>query len=98
MSDRKNPRRPNERRRNLKRRPLRAPHPRPIVDFEVEPASRLSSVVVLRAISAAARRWVRLHLVVEPWQRHGAEVSIERRAAPDILDGMLADGLVGGAL
>lgn len=98
MSDRKNPRRPNERRRNHKRRPLRVPNPRPVVDFEVEAPSRLSSVVVLRAISAAARRWVRLHLVTEPWQHRGAEVSIERRMAPDVLDGMLADGLVGGAL
>ena len=51
------------------------------------------SVVMLTPKSEEARAWVDENLGLESWQWLGNSFAVEWRYAPDIVDGMVGDGL-----
>jgi hypothetical protein len=55
--------------------------------------SEYGSIVSLRPCTAAGRAWMKDNLQAEHWQWIGRSLHVDRRVAPDIIDGMLGDGL-----
>jgi len=59
-------------------------------------ANYLSSIVELEPVTDAGHEWIDDHCFIEPWQWINGRAAIERRCAPDILEGAADDGLIVG--
>lgn len=63
-----------------------------MVERDVEFAEH-GTVNTLTPLTAAAREWIDENLDVEGWQWLGGSVGIEPRMCPNIIQGMIDDGL-----
>ena len=64
-------------------------------DIRIENAG---SVVLIRSMTAAGRKWVEENVQFENWQQFGGAIAAEPRTVQAVIDGAKADGLevVGG--
>lgn len=52
------------------------------------------SLVQLKPVSYAGGDWINANVYTEGWQWFGGGLCVERRFAPDLINGMVDDGLV----
>ena len=59
-------------------------------DIQIE---NTGSIVLIRPMTAAGRKWVEEHVQAENWQWIGGAIAAEPRTVQAVVDGMKADGL-----
>ena len=62
-----------------------------MTDFSVE---NHGSIILFRPFTETGRIWLDFNCVNEPWQWFGDALAVEPRMAPDIYDGLIADGFI----
>jgi hypothetical protein len=52
------------------------------------------TIVLVRPLTPVGKEWLETHTESEPWQWIGPALSVAWRYADDLIEGMIADGLV----
>ena len=60
-------------------------------DFQV---ADHGSIITIRPLSEAARQWLDVNVVAEPWQWFGGALGVDHRFAGDIVAAITETGLV----
>ena len=58
--------------------------------------SDMGSIYLMTPLTDQGRAWIDDNVSIEPWSRLGDCVAVEPRCVPDLVNGMVGDGLVCG--